>query len=754
MPINIPTLDDRDYQDIVREALARIPVHNPEWTNFNDSDPGITLIQLFAFMTESILYRANQIPERNRLKFLQLLGITQTPAAAAQGFVTFSNERGLIELFTRAEPLEVRAGQVSFLTEAGGLSILPVTAQLFYKKAIAPDSEQATHYSELYADLLGDDQPAFYETLPMPEPQADGTLPMFNLADAVDDCLWIALLARPGKTREDCLSEVQGKKLTVGILPHQTAEDGIELSAGQRVRADASSPVTWEIANATTNSPQYTSLPFKTEGSVLHTPSLVELSLPDTLTRWDFSTMEPGLEGTQDYPPSLADTPLGEPAGRSRLITWIRLRIDRSSRLASTRSVKARLSWVGINAARVKQEVAVRGEVVGTATGEPDQVFQLAHSSVIAETLMLMVDGQRWMRTNDLLAAPPEVSVQSSRQPLFQPKAVQSKQPGYAPTSKSQVFVLDEASGQITFGDGAHGARPKAASTIVANYHFGGGPQGNVGIGAINRSPLLPAGYKVSNPIRTWGGDRAQDMKSAEKSIAQQVRHRDRLVSIADFESITTQTPGVDIGRVAVPPLFVPPNLLNLPGAITVMVIPQPAPKQGLASQNPQPDTLFLEAVCRYLQPRRLITTELHVCGPTYVDLWVSVGIEVLGGYRAGPVQAQVKQAITNFLSPLSGGQQQTGWPLQGAIVQAELEAVVARVEGVRLVNAPLRLGNSRGPLSTPATFELSGLQLPRLIGLSVVVGQARTIEQIQQPDEAIPSDAVWTPFPDIPERF
>ena len=68
MPLQIPKIDDRRYQDLLDEALSRIPVHNPEWTNFNRSDPGVTLIELFAFMTESLLYRANLIPERNRLK--------------------------------------------------------------------------------------------------------------------------------------------------------------------------------------------------------------------------------------------------------------------------------------------------------------------------------------------------------------------------------------------------------------------------------------------------------------------------------------------------------------------------------------------------------------------------------------------------------------------------------------------------------------------------------------------------------------
>ena len=88
MPLTIPTLDDRRYQELLDEALARIPVHNPEWTNFNHSDPGVTLIEVFAFLTESLLYRGNQIPERNRRKFLSLLGVPLQPAASARGLVT------------------------------------------------------------------------------------------------------------------------------------------------------------------------------------------------------------------------------------------------------------------------------------------------------------------------------------------------------------------------------------------------------------------------------------------------------------------------------------------------------------------------------------------------------------------------------------------------------------------------------------------------------------------------------------------
>ena len=85
MPLQPPSLGESNYRAILDEALARIPVHNPEWTNFNESDPGVTLLQLFAFMTENVLYRANLIPERNRIKFLKLLGIPVQEAARGPG---------------------------------------------------------------------------------------------------------------------------------------------------------------------------------------------------------------------------------------------------------------------------------------------------------------------------------------------------------------------------------------------------------------------------------------------------------------------------------------------------------------------------------------------------------------------------------------------------------------------------------------------------------------------------------------------
>lgn len=73
MPIQLPNLDDRTYSDLVEEARRLIPTYAPEWTNHNPSDPGITLIELFASITEMLLYRLNRVTDANRLAFLKLL---------------------------------------------------------------------------------------------------------------------------------------------------------------------------------------------------------------------------------------------------------------------------------------------------------------------------------------------------------------------------------------------------------------------------------------------------------------------------------------------------------------------------------------------------------------------------------------------------------------------------------------------------------------------------------------------------------
>lgn len=83
-----PNLDDRTWQDLVDETIALIPQYNPQWRDHSHSDLGITLIELFAWMTEQIIYRLNRVPEKNYVEFLNFVGITREPPTPARAEIT------------------------------------------------------------------------------------------------------------------------------------------------------------------------------------------------------------------------------------------------------------------------------------------------------------------------------------------------------------------------------------------------------------------------------------------------------------------------------------------------------------------------------------------------------------------------------------------------------------------------------------------------------------------------------------------
>lgn len=88
--IPLPKLDDRKWEDLVREAVELIPKYCPEWTNHNASDPGITLLELFAWLIEVLLYRLNRVGDKNYLAFLNLMGIDLQPPQPSRLNLTFS----------------------------------------------------------------------------------------------------------------------------------------------------------------------------------------------------------------------------------------------------------------------------------------------------------------------------------------------------------------------------------------------------------------------------------------------------------------------------------------------------------------------------------------------------------------------------------------------------------------------------------------------------------------------------------------
>src|SRR5437763_1474736 len=89
MALPVPNLDDRRFQDLVDDAKRLVQQKCPEWTDHNVSDPGVTLIETFACMTDQVLYRPNRVPDRNYVKFLELIGVRLFPPTAARAAITF-----------------------------------------------------------------------------------------------------------------------------------------------------------------------------------------------------------------------------------------------------------------------------------------------------------------------------------------------------------------------------------------------------------------------------------------------------------------------------------------------------------------------------------------------------------------------------------------------------------------------------------------------------------------------------------------
>lgn len=802
MTIPIPALDDRSFAQLVREVRARVPVHTPEWTNLNESDPGVTMLELFAFLTENLLYRSNRIPEANRLKFLSMLGISLQPASPGIGLVTISNDKAALDMHPVPTGTTVTAGQVPFLT-CNPLAVLPVTAAVYYKQPQQLDAATLAQYQLLYQTFLASDTDVltFYRSVSLDPPATGKPDPVVDLGDQVsgtiDRSLWIALLGQAGASTSDVRRAIAGQTLSLGVYPEAavpgqvlpplhtdvgTIDPGlvVEIAAPEPDPAD---PLDTAGTGLGVGGPRYTRLPVTYAEPVLESPGLIQVTLPgyEHLLRWDF---DPEEDGTGDFPPRINEAAVAE-----RLVTWIRLRypplaedvavtgtatplpvspggagtssssgcgcggvptpvvtasgaaevvVDETSSqtadlslagcccdddqafpsapVGSTGTATGRLTWVGVNATRVVQAVAVPQESLGLAPGTPFHVVRLANLPVIGAPLpgvphvtgvqveVQDIDGTwtTWHQIDDIFAAGRE----------------------------ERAYTVDAASGTITFGSGLTGLRPPRGAKIRGSYWYGGGPQGQVAIDGIAKSPTLPGGFAVANPVPTWNASAGESVVDGEAAITRWLRHRDRLVTMEDFTDLTRRTPGVDLGRVETLPLFNPtvsgpPQ--EWPGMVTVMVIPRSDP---VRPKSPVPDRLVLDAVCAWLTPRRLVTTELHVRGPVYVPVWVSVGIVTLPGQLPSIVQQEVTRAVEAFLSPLTGGlpaetvddglikarsRAGTGWPLGVSLRAQDIEAVATRVPGVRYVDTVLlATADADGTVHSPVdTVSMSGLQLP-----------------------------------------
>ena len=196
-------------------------------------------------------------------------------------------------------------------------------------------------------------------------------------------------------------------------------------------------------------------------------------------------------------------------------------------------------------------------------------------------------------------------------------------------------------------------------------------------------------GVTVANPLPAAGGADAASLTEALDAIPAEVHRRDRAVIADDFRDLAREVTGV--GRAETLPLLHPdtPTADAARGGQRRGLPARTSPRPGA----PLPDLGLLRRVARYLDARRLVTTELYVIPPTYREIAVSVGLAVRDGYQVDAVRRWVELILRQYLAPLPPyGPDGAGWPLGRTVRRAELEAVAVQVEGVDSVDGDLQL--------------------------------------------------------------
>jgi hypothetical protein len=680
-----PILDNRSYEELRDELVRRIPVHSPAWTNHNESDPGIALLELFAFLGESLLYRFNQIPDATRVEFLRLLGVQPRPARPAHVLLSASTDEPTgVQVLSGSE---AAAGELSFQTE-DELYVWPLDA-LGAGKDVTVSGSADSRSDALERAGVTPAAATFYRTVLTPEdPSAPDAVPI-DVSAQVDRSLWVALLDRPTTD----LAALSRRTLFVGVAFDEELEPPpvIEKLTPDETEAFRSGALTgdppatlWQLWTGPA-APGSTATPFvtlpvlgdTTRGMV--TTGVVKLELPARLPRLTV----PG-DGLTDSPPPVDDEEL-----RERIVAW--LRVSRPDRPDIGDAIH-RVRWVGANCVGAIQSRTPPPELLGAGTGDADQRYPLNHKPVLPDTVVLQVEEAAgwtdWHEVDNFARS----------------------------TVTDRHFVVDHDHGAVAFG---RARVPQIGERIrVLSYRYGGGTAGNLPPGAVTAFPSAPA-VTVTNPLGAVGGADRVDLATALNAIPGKVHRRDRAVVAEDYRALALEVTGV--ARAEVLPLFHPDTpSVEAAGVTSVVVLPTSDQRNPHA---PMPDLGLLRRVARYLDVRRPVTSELYVIPPEYVRIAVSVGVRVREGYQVDAVRRWVETILRQYVSSVPpDGPDSEGWPLGRAVRAAELEAVAVQVEGVEFA-VDTRLATVDPSVQERESVPLQPWQLPAVTEVTVVSG-------------------------------
>jgi hypothetical protein len=712
MALPLPNLDDRRWADLVDEGRSLIPLYAPGWTDHNVHDPGITLVELLAWMAELDLYRINRVPTSHIRKFLALVGIEQRAPRGARTILAIQSAVPRIDL---PADLEVEARDLSgrWLVFRTLAAVSAVQLELQVIQSGSPSGVQdltARWWRGETVPLLGEEPApgaALYLGFDRPLPAGVPVTVYFRLSGGrsgweerrqllEETCHAAEICPPPGPVFPcRCDEQTATGAETSGpaaapsetIPPHNSARIvwEIQIAPGVWQRLDADFG---EVADDTRS--------LTLDGSVVVAAPVATVAARVGAVKTLLHYLRCRLVGgSYDAAPGLAHIVINGVAAEqaeSLATTWV---IAKGATVAGSlpspgderafalswndKSEIASLEFLADEEPRLRVleyvaststktgRLTVEVGAAGSGNGEPFQRLSLPRAAVLGHGIDLAVfEGERavtWTPRSDF-----DLSGRTGSH-----------------------FVLDAQQGLLAFGDGDAGRRPPSGAPAFARYRSTRGADGNLPAGRdcrIARSAhnqaivgfgdIVSGVAAITNPAPADGGAAAEALEEAAARAVDSVEQPMRAVTLADYEALALSTPGVRLARVAARANLDPSvPCLQATGVVTVIVLP------FLPQRKPFPSAGTRRAVMRFLSRRRLIGTRVVVVGPRYLEIAVRARVQALAGVDPVSLRGRIVSALDRFFHPLTGGPDGEGWPFGRDVYRSEVLQVLDEVPGV-----------------------------------------------------------------------
>jgi len=518
MPLTAPNLDDRQFADIVSEAKTLIPRYAPEWTNFNESDPGITLVELFAWLTEILVYRLNQVPDRNYIKFLQLIGIELEPAQPARAELTFTLSRTDIGSVIVPLGTQVAAG-------GSGQPIVFETDQALIALGATLAGVQ-TFDGFGYTDQTkknGNAGQSFYPFGQKPQP---GNALLLGFSSSIP---------------------LPTDQFNIAVSLFQDALNPLVMECGTSIPPPAT--LAWEYWNGA----QWQSLDLASDG-----------------------TRAFSQEGHVLFAGPGAMAQSAALGNITASLFWIRARVQSASY-----EVAPQVAAIRTNTISATQAITFSDEVLGGSTGISNQTFQVANTPVMVLDTPVQVTNSDGTKVS-ILSVRLEIDEGQGFMVWQEVDDFYSSGPNDRVfTIDRNTGIITTGTGDNGRIPVANQSNP-GANVVARSYRAGGGSQGNLGANAITQlQGSVPTIATVTNYDPATGGTNEESVADAKLRASLALQSKDRAVTPDDFRYLATQAPGANVKRALALALYHPDYPSGpIPGVVTVIVVPNsPDPK-------------------------------------------------------------------------------------------------------------------------------------------------------------------------------